>query len=136
MTTDANGNTTTTEVITQAHFSREPGHEQEFVGATQTTQVLAPDALKPTSATQNISQESARAAIGNAPLVQAAASATPIQGRYFATAVARDAKAHPGKYVSAAATIAAGPAGATARAVLGVIAAAGFAYDEIKSNIH
>lgn len=110
-TRDSQGNTTTTVTTTTAMFSNEPGHEGEYIGATQTTTSWTTDKSGDTSdvhsSTRSIEQKVAAGIIGDVATIRAqgnAASASHM--RYFGMITGQDMKAHPGKYVFAGLEIA------------------------------
>jgi RHS repeat-associated protein len=136
-TVDAHGNVTTKDVHTSAFFSNEAGHEGEFLGATQITFTSKTSSTgKETETVGNaaLTRDVAQAAVGNKAFLQGMqAAADGNRQAYLNGAIINDAKAHPGKYVAAAAAIGSGGASlggaATAAAALRVIGYLGALYE-------
>jgi hypothetical protein len=131
---------TVTVTTTTVSFSKEPGHEGEYLGATQTQRIDTTDSnynyQRGATTTTAISQDQARTTVGNKAFSQAQTeAATPNRAAYFGRTVAKDAKAHPGKYVGAATGTVSGGATflgyALAAGILGAVSAAGYLWDEV-----
>ncbi|HXX19881.1 MAG TPA: RHS repeat-associated core domain-containing protein [Candidatus Acidoferrum sp.] len=103
VTRDSNGNIISTSTTTvTAYFSSESGHEGQFLGAEQTTTTTAGGGGlfdgHTSSSTTGLSEIQARRAIGASAMDSAIRSANHDALSFFPGEVAKDARAHPGKY--------------------------------------
>jgi RHS repeat-associated protein len=138
-TFNADGTQTRTDIATSVYFSNAAGHEGEYLGATQFTRVVKSGndgSSSLTTSEKTIGQKEAQATVGNSAFHAAQGlAAQPNRAAYFGSAVAADAKAHPGKYVAAAAGVASGGSSlggyAVAAGVLRVIAGAAALYEAV-----